>query len=238
MARPRLRKRSIVGVAILAIAIGLAYRHELIPTRFSPLPAIDLDQPAGWFVDWQLASLRQDRSACRRLLASPTITATQIADQPMRNGCGVQNGVRVSQVGGARLPIGRIRCEVAIALAIWLQHDVQPLARELLGKRVTAVRQMGGYSCRNIRSTNPLFKGVRSQHAIGSAIDLGGFRLSNGRWITVARHWSPAGTPEARFLRAVHARACRYFRVALGPEFNRLHRDHFHFDRGPLWTCR
>ncbi|MGI9478102.1 MAG: extensin family protein, partial [Hyphomicrobiaceae bacterium] len=32
--------------------------------------------------------------------------------------------------------------------------------------------------------------------------------------------------------------ACHYFRVALSPAFNAAHRDHFHFDRGILWTCQ
>jgi len=45
-------------------------------------------------------------------------------------------------------------------------------------------------------------------------------------------------TPEAEFLRLAHAGACNYFRVALGPEFNRAHRDHFHLDRGILSTCK
>jgi hypothetical protein len=36
--------------------------------------------------------------------------------------------------------------------------------------------------------------------------------------------------PEARFLRRLHAGACRVFATVLGPEANDAHRDHFHFD--------
>ena len=46
-------------------------------------------------------------------------------------------------------------------------------------------------------------------------------------------HWRGDGA-EARFLKAVHGRACRYFRVVLGPDYNEAHRDHFHLDRGTL----
>jgi hypothetical protein len=53
----------------------------------------------------------------------------------------------------------------------------------------------------------------------------------------VLRNWK-GDTPEARFLHDIHERACRYFRVAIGPDFNAAHANHFHFDRGALTSCR
>jgi hypothetical protein len=41
------------------------------------------------------------------------------------------------------------------------------------------------------------------------------------RQITLQGHWKTAGR-EAEFLRATHKRACRYFRVAIGPQGNRI----------------
>ena len=64
-----------------------------------------------------------------------------------------------------------------------------------------------------------------------------GFTLADGRKITVLKNWRDDGV-DGQFLRAIHARACRYFRVVLGPNYNELHRDHFHVDRGILSTCR
>jgi hypothetical protein len=119
---------------------------------------------------------------------------------------------------------------------MWLAHDVQPLAAEMLGSRVTSVQHMGTYACRNVLGRKWGFPSL-SQHATANALDVSGFTLANGRQISVARHWSGSG-PEARFLREIHGRACRYFRVAIGPEFNALHRDHFHYDRGPLSRCK
>ena len=78
---------------------------------------------------------------------------------------------------------------------------------------------------------------MRSQHALANAVDIGGFRLENGLEINVARDWK-GDDREARFLRAVHERACRYFRVAIGPDFNAAHWNHFHYDRGVMKTCR
>ena len=51
------------------------------------------------------------------------------------------------------------------------------------------------------------------------------------------RDWG-RNTPEGRFLAAAHDAACRVFSAVLGPDYNRLHRDHFHLDLGPYRACR
>ena len=76
-----------------------------------------------------------------------------------------------------------------------------------------------------------------SEHAKANAIDIGGFTLANGETVDVLRDWRSGGG-KGEFLRRLHAGACRYFRVTLGPEANREHRNHFHFDRGFLRACR
>jgi hypothetical protein len=144
--------------------------------------------------------------------------------------------VRLISAGGVRAPIGQLTCETAVALALWLEHEVQPAAVEILGQKVASLDTWGSYACRNIVG-NRLLRRLRSQHAIANAVDIGGFILADGRRIRVRSHWSGEGA-EARFLRKVHARACPYFRVALGPDFNAAHRDHFHLDRGPFSHCR
>jgi hypothetical protein len=76
-----------------------------------------------------------------------------------------------------------------------------------------------------------------SQHATANALDVAGFRLADGRRITVAADWADEGD-EGRFLRAVRDGACRSFETVLGPEYNAAHRDHLHLDRGPYRVCR
>ena len=129
-----------------------------------------------------------------------------------------------------------MKCEVAAALALWVKHEVQPLARRILGQRVTALQNFGTYSCRKIIGSR-FWKSRMSEHATANAIDISRFRLANGTWISVKRHWKGHGK-KSQFLRAVHSRACRYFRVSLSPDFNAAHHDHFHFDRGVLSMCR
>ena len=226
----------IIFALLVAGGLAAAFRQGVVPAALNPLPALDLGQANPWLVDWRLASMRYNPELCRRVLVAPHIEAQPIADSPMRDGCGWVNAVRMSRGGGVHASFDKITCQSAAALALWLEHDVQPLAQEMLGQRVTALQSFGTYTCRNIRG-NALLKGWRSEHAAANAVDIGSFSLADGRRISVAGHWRGNG-PEARFLQAVHARACRYFHVVLGPEHNEAHRDHFHLDRGPFMRCR
>jgi hypothetical protein len=202
----------------------------------NPLSPLDLARPGQWLIDWRLAAIRHHPSVCARTLKAPHIEAQQVPDRPLKDGCGWSNGVRLSAAGGVRAAFDAITCETAVALALWLEHEVQPAARQHLGQPVRSVRSYGGYACRNIVGSSFL-SGVRSQHAIANAVDIAGFVLADGRRIGVQGNWH-ADTGEGRFLRGVHRRACAYFRVVLGPDHNAAHHDHFHLDRGPLSRCR
>jgi hypothetical protein len=224
-------------LAVLAAAsLALAFRQGLVPPLLNPLPVIDLAEGRPWLADWRLASIKHHASVCARTLKAPHVDAHQIADGPAGNGCGWANAVRLTSAGGVRASYDKLSCEMAVALALWLEHEVQPLATEILGQRVTSVRSLGSYACRNIRG-NPLWSHRRSEHATANAADIAGFTLADGRAVGVRRHWKSEGA-EGRFLREVHARACPYFRAALGPDYNAAHRDHFHLDRGLFSRCR
>jgi hypothetical protein len=238
-ARSRRRIGLVLLLVVLLITAGgvaVAFRQGVVPPALNPLPAVDLSEPNPWLVDWRLASLRYDHALCRRVLVRPYIEAQPIADTPINKGCGLINAVRMSRAGGAHAGFDRLTCQMAAALALWLEHDVQPLAQEFLGQRVIALQSSGSYACRNIAGSR-LLSNFRSQHALANAVDIGGFVLAGGRRIGILGYWKGSG-PEARFLKAVHGRACRYFRVVLGPEHNESHRDHFHLDRGPFMRCK
>ena len=216
----RLAAKASIAVVMLALAASaVALRQGVVPARLSPLPALDLAQPAGLLVDWQLAGLRYDADACKAALGRPSIEASPISNMPYREGCGVTNGVRIARVAGARLALDRVTCETAAAVALWMHHDVQPLAASLFGQPVASVQHMGSYACRNVRGS-PLAKDQRSEHAGGNAIDLAGLTLADGRVISVGRHWKTQGK-EGELLRAMHQRACRYFRTVLGSRLQR-----------------
>lgn len=143
--------------------------------------------------------------------------------------CGIFDPVRVRSVAGMRLkPPIVVECPTARRLANWLDGIVRPEARERFQARVAVVRTMGSYAC---RTRNHVAGGRLSEHGRGRAVDIGGFTLTDGREISLERHW---GKPTAdAFLRSIWRKACGPFATVLGPEADRHHRDHFHLDTAP-----
>ena len=224
-------------LCLILLGFAIVLRQGLLPARWTPLPALKIDRPLPFLVDWQLAELKRDRSLCQRVISqAEQLVAKPIPPKPIRQGCGWTNAVRITRAGGAQIGIGQISCEAGAAFAMWVAHDVQPLAKMIFGQHVTAIRNFGTYSCRNM-VTDSIWRLQRSQHATANAIDISAFRLADGTRIDIKRHWD-AGDRKSEFLRAVHLSACRYFRVSLSPDYNRYHYDHFHFDRGNGWVCR
>ncbi len=222
--------------ALVSLSAFAALWLGLLPQVLNPFPVLQLTDSSPWFLDFRLAIVNRDRGACVDTLTGPAITAKPLVDFSEKAGCGWKNAVAIRTAGGAELPVAQVTCGVAAALAMWVQHEVQPLAEKHLGSRVTSVSNMGTYSCRNIIGRK-FFANVRSQHATANAIDIAGFKLADGRFVSVARDWK-GEAQKAAFLRAVHKRACAYFRVSLSPDFNAAHHDHFHLDRGYMSSCR
>ena len=235
-----MRARPIQSIALSVLALAIlsasALRLGLVPPRLNPLAPLSLREPSPWFLDYRLSALRRDQTACRAVLQAPVIWAEPVSDQPVRNGCGWHNAVQVASAGGVKAPVGTLTCEMAAALAMWLEHSVQPAAIEHFGQGVASLQHMGAYACRNIAGNNP-WTSHRSQHATANAIDIAGFTLDDGRVIRVLKDWKGDG-PDARFLHDVHKSACRYFRAALSPRFNEAHASHLHLDRGLYTSCR
>ena len=69
-----------------------------------------------------------------------------------------------------------------------------------------------------------------SEHAFGNAIDIAGFRLADGRRLTVVHDWTRGDDQSQAFLRDVHAGACNSFTTVLGPGYNAFHYNHIHVD--------
>lgn len=234
--RPRRIFSKFLLLLIVFVAVAGGFWFGLIPQSVSPFGTVSLDTRPTLFVDAKLSTLRFDSAACQSVLKEPHIDASPIPDHVTDNNCGWVNAVKFTHTGGAKIGVEPLTCEMAAALTLWVEHEVQPLAKEMFGQEVVRLGDMGTYDCRNIVG-NPFWKGVRSQHAAANAIDISGFTFADGRSISVLKDWKGKGK-EAEFLHEAHRRSCRYFRVALGPEFNAAHANHFHFDRGLMWTCR
>ena len=169
--------------------------------------------------------------------------------EPEINGpgiCGLTHPFKVSALGNGAVSVAKpvtVDCSMIPALEAWLAEVVQPSAQARLGSDVAEIEAFGGYSCRSVDNIS----GARlSEHSFGNAIDIAGFRLADGREISIVRDWRKAETQEAAFLRDIHGGACQHFTTVLGPGADIFHYNHFHLDlamhgstdTGPRHYCR
>jgi len=154
----------------------------------------------------------------------------QVSAKSGPSACGIRAPLKVSGALGGRVritPTATIGCPMTASLDSWIQNSVQKAAYRQFGKQVVEIRQIASYSCRgrNGRGSGPL-----SEHAYGNAIDIAGFRLSDGTQITVVKGWWRGSAREKAFLKEVFAGACAEFYTVLGPGSDRYHYNHFHLD--------
>ena len=155
----------------------------------------------------------------------PTIKGEVVGEVPGPGGCGIANAVRVRLVGGIALSQSSLmNCGTARTLKGWAARDVRQGVGDL-GGGVTGLRVAAHYACR----TRNHKAGARlSEHAKGNAIDITAIELADGSQISVLDDWG--GGRKGRVLRQLHSRACGPFGTVLGPDSDRYHQDHFHFD--------
>jgi hypothetical protein len=139
--------------------------------------------------------------------------------------CGIAEPVRVTSVAGLQLSQAAIMdCPTAVALNTWAERGVKPAIGRLGGGPV-GLRVAAHYVCRNRNNQS----GAKiSEHAKGHASDISAIELANGQSLTVLRGWRDP--QHSKRLRAMHAAACGPFGTVLGPNSDRFHQDHLHFD--------
>jgi hypothetical protein len=221
---------SLVLAALLAVATG----NLSIPDRLNPWAPLDIDEPPNFLTEYKLARLAGDGARCRSLLAGADLRHAPIADRDNGGGCFFKDAVQFSGTGisyGGNLIL---TCRMAVAMAMFERHVLQPAAQAHFQQPVVGLQHFGSYACRNVygRKTGRL-----SQHAWANAIDIAAFRLRDGRIVSVAQDWQGTGAG-AQFLRQTRQGACRFFKVVLSPDYNAAHRDHFHFDLARYSVCR
>jgi hypothetical protein len=160
--------------------------------------------------------------------------------------CGLVTPLKVTRLAGGAVELSStqtIGCPLTAALDQWVQEVVQPVARARFGVPVIRISSMGSFACRPIDN----IRGAKlSEHSFGNALDIGGFRLADGREITLVKHWTRGDEQEKAFLREVHAGACNFFTTVLGPGSDAFHYNHIHVDlaahgntnTGPRRFCR
>ncbi|MDR5882862.1 extensin family protein [Caballeronia sp. LZ032] len=226
-------------LAVLAGALAFGYgvysRRIALPERYDPFAPLDVRAPPDTFTQFKLWRAMHDPQRCDAALARSGLAYRHMANATGQGGCPLKDVVRVTQTEDVRFSAPFLAtCPLALGLAYFEHQFLQPAARETFGEGVTRIEHVGSYACRNVNHQQDT---ALSQHASANAIDLTGFVLDDGRRITLAR-WDDPASPDALFLRRVHAGACRSFNTTLGPDYNALHKTHFHVDMGPYNVCR
>ncbi|MEQ9694915.1 extensin family protein [Shimia sp. SDUM112013] len=142
------------------------------------------------------------------------------------SGCGIDKGaIRLYEVSGVKLSTPAVmECDTARALKKWVDGGMSKSVKRY-GGGVVELKVAAGYACRT-RNNRPGAK--ISEHGKGRAIDISALHLKNGDTISVLRDWGKGR--KGKMLRRMHKQACGPFGTVLGPNADRYHKDHFHFD--------
>ncbi|MBL8661855.1 MAG: extensin family protein [Candidatus Odyssella sp.] len=163
------------------------------------------------------------------------IVYRRLPDEDSDRGCVIENGVEVSRIGNVKLTRPALLTQdMAIRLGRWVKDSLEPEAQKTYRTQLAAIDVGGSYSCRNIygKPFGGRFAGRLSEHAFANAIDIGGFKLADGRSVEYLHHWS--GKDGAReFFLATSTSACEIFNTTLTPDYDRFHRNHIHIDASP-----
>lgn len=204
-----------------------------VPPQWNPWAPLDVKAAPNWLTGYKLMRLRSDPELCAQALSSSDLRVTRQSDSPDAK-CPLIGALRV-QGGEAALSSSFLAsCPLAVAYAMFERHTLQPIAQSAYGQKVARIDHLGSFACRNVYNRE---SGALSRHASADALDIAGFRLADGRNISVLKDW-PKQNQHAQFLRQVRDGACEAFSVVLSPDYNAAHRNHFHVDVGRWSVCR
>jgi len=236
--RPALRRAAFRVLAVALVFFGwllFIYPKSPLSDAWNPFKPLTIPQSFTPMTHWKLSRALASDQACLAALDTG-VEYQSLPDFSEGEDCGISPQVRVLAVGDATVTPFKTRCQTALRLAMWERHGLQRLAQLHLGHGLREVSHYASYSCRQMRTTGG-GSGRMSTHATADAIDVSGFVLNDGTQIRLLQDWNGAAD-RAAFLRDVQESACNWFRVTLGPEYNRLHADHFHLQHTGWGLCR
>jgi hypothetical protein len=227
----------VLGVLLLlggALVMGVWRGWVPLADEWNPWAPLDVRASPNLLTRFKLGRLQENPALCDQVLKTSGLRVSHQVDSPADAACPLRNTLRVQGADVGLSSSFLASCPLAVAFALFERHSLQPAAQAVFGQAVTRVDHLGSFACRNIYNRA---NGRLSQHASANALDIAGFRLADGRSISVLKDWSGAGEG-ARFLRQVRDGACDDFNVVLSPDYNAAHHNHFHLDMGRWWVCR
>ena len=119
-------------------------------------------------------------------------------------------------------PAAILRCKMATAIAEWIRNDIAPLAEKTRqsDQRTRQFRFVPNAAAATVSPARML-----SEHGRANALDVRGFKLANGRMMSLTDRDLARETRES----VLHS-ACTRFSTVLGPGSDWYHEDHIHLD--------
>ena len=229
---------AVFSVCILLFALALfltAHPQSPLPPQWNPVKPLSVTDPITPMTSWKLRQALSDDSLCRAALGTGAVFQ-DLPDFVQSAQCHIKPQVRLTSVGRAKVKPLNTRCQTALRMAMWQQHEIAPMAQEFMNQQVREILHHSSYNCREMRmASGPI--GQMSTHATADAVDIKGFVMTDGQKILLQGNWQGTGN-RAGFLRAARDGACEWFRLTLGPDYNALHYDHFHLQHTGWGLCR
>ena len=227
----------LVGV-VFAGWVLFVYSPSPLPDGWNPFKPLNVQDAQTPLTAWKLRRALGDDAQCLAALDTGA-QAASLPDFEETEQCHIRPQVRVSAVGDAAMAPLNTRCQTALRLAMWERHGLQPAAARHFDGQVIRITHFSSYNCRQMRTTRSGAPRM-STHATADAIDISGFNLriaGQTRSLSLLKNWNGTAAEQA-FFRAVRDSACNWFRVTLGPDYNRLHADHFHLQHTGWGLCK
>lgn len=179
--------------------------------------------------EWSSQKIAKAKEECARLVSADDFEFETL--EPIKKSvCGAPAPVSLEAIkANSKVeiqPSATVNCSLADALKRWINEAVQPRAKDLLNDEIVAITNIASYHCRP-RYNDPSQR--MSQHAFANALDVSEFITAKGERINPLEHWD-GDDQRSKFLKEVHAKACKFFGTVLGPGANAAHRSHFHLD--------
>lgn len=216
--------RRITAVLLLALLAACAPRREAA----QPPPVPTQPQASSQWIGRDVI-----QAACLNDLQATGAKFELISQaEPGKDGCTLQNGVRLIATSVQLVRPVELTCPMALRLMQFEKDILVPDAQRIFGQPLEQINHAGGFTCKRMTGNSSRI----SEHGHGRAIDIWGFQLRDGTRISVDRHFRARGR-EGDYLREVNRAACRYFSVVLGPNADAAHAKSFHWDISQWKRC-
>lgn len=226
-----------LGALLLIVLLVTPWLEKNLPPAWNPFTPLNVTDTPGLITRYKLKRLRTDPQACMEVLqrARQSGYIRFSRAQPVKGNCPLSDPVRVQGFGDVSLSASFLAsCPLALATTMFMTQAVRPLAAAELGSPLVRLDHVGSYACRNIYHRT---QGRLSEHATADALDIAGFRLKNGRQMTILKTW-PQKQGESVWLKHIFQQSCAYYGNSLGPDYNRAHAGHFHLGMQGFGICR